>query len=115
VSQGTTPGPGKPGTDFSLPLPELPRKAFQPAPASPPKNPNVPIERPRRPASAAERQQAREVARFVHACATSGQPLLVTLVLIAKHCPGITLDTALTGYVFRSLLTASPTAATTTH
>jgi hypothetical protein len=41
--------------------------------------------------------------------------LLVTLVLIAKHCPGITLDTALTGYVFRSLLTASPTAATTTH
>jgi hypothetical protein len=67
--------------------------------------------RPRRPASAAERQQARAVARFVQAYVAGGggDSSLVTLVLIAKHFPGITLETALAGYVFRSLLAASPT------
>jgi hypothetical protein len=115
VSQATTPGPQETRADSFLPLPKLPRKASPPTLDSLPENPNVPIERPRRPTSAAERQQAREVARFVHACAAGGQPLLVTLALIAKHFPGITLDTTLAGYVFRSLLAPAPTGATTTH
>jgi hypothetical protein len=65
--------------------------------------------RPRRPATAAERRQAREVARFVYARHLADQPLPVTLAIISGAFPEISLDSALTGYVFRSLL-ASPRA-----
>jgi hypothetical protein len=60
--------------------------------------------RPRRMATPAERQQAREVAHFVHARVAEGQPWLVTLALVSGQFPGISLDTALCGYVFRDLL-----------
>jgi hypothetical protein len=58
----------------------------------------------RRMATPAERQQAREVAAFVHAGGLAERPLLVVLALIARCFPDIGLDTALTGYVFRELL-----------
>jgi hypothetical protein len=61
-------------------------------------------DRPRRVATPAERQQAREVARFVHARAAAGQPLVMTLALVAREFPNIRLETALTGWVFRRLL-----------
>jgi hypothetical protein len=68
----------------------------------------VPIDRHRRRrrrmATPSERRQAREVAAFVEARDLSNQPLLVALALVAGRFPDITLDTALAGYVFRSLL-----------
>jgi hypothetical protein len=103
VSQATTPGPEGTEQTLPLPLPEILRKAFPPAPDSPPK-PIIVKSRPRRRASIAERQQAREVARFAHACVDAGHPLLVTLALIAKRFPAVSLDAALAGYVFRALL-----------
>jgi hypothetical protein len=63
-----------------------------------------PRDRSRRRATPAERQQARAVARFVHARAAAGQPLVITLALVARQFPNITLETALLGWVFRKLL-----------
>jgi hypothetical protein len=54
-------------------------------------------------ASAAERAQAREVARFVAAIDEPGDTLCA-LVLISKFFPDIKLETALAGWVFRTLL-----------
>jgi hypothetical protein len=62
--------------------------------------------RPRRAATAAERQQARDVAHFVYARVAEGQSWLVTLALVSARFPDISLDTALCGYVFRDLLVA---------
>jgi hypothetical protein len=62
----------------------------------------------RRMATAEERQQAREVAYFVHARVAAGQSWLVTLALVSARFPNISLDTALCGYVFRDLLVAPP-------
>ena len=59
--------------------------------------------RPRRPATAAERRQSHEVARFVDARNLAGQPLLLTLLLISRAFPEISLNTALCGVVFREL------------
>jgi hypothetical protein len=64
--------------------------------------------RPRRRASAAERQQARDVAHFVHARVAAGQSWLVTLALVSARFPNISLDTALCGYVFRDVLVTPP-------
>jgi hypothetical protein len=58
----------------------------------------------RRRATPAERLQARQVARFVHASNLAGQPLLIVLPLVSRQFPDISLDTALVGYVFRKLL-----------
>ena len=54
--------------------------------------------------NAIERAKAREVARFVMAL---NQPItnwLCALVLVHMTFPGISLETALTGFVFRKLL-----------
>jgi hypothetical protein len=64
--------------------------------------------RPRRPATAAERRQAREVAAFVHVRGLGDQPLLVTMALVSRAFPGIKLDNALVGVVFRKLLITPP-------
>jgi hypothetical protein len=63
----------------------------------------------RRRATATERRQAREVARFVYDRDLVGQPLLITLAIVSGRFPDISLDTALVGYVFRSLLISPPT------
>jgi hypothetical protein len=60
--------------------------------------------RPRRPATAAARHQARQVARFIHTRGLADQPLLITLALVSGRFPSIALDAALIGLVFRELL-----------
>jgi hypothetical protein len=59
---------------------------------------------PRRMASPAERQQAREVAAFVAPRITDGESWLVILACVSRQSPDISLRTALTGYVFHDLL-----------
>ena len=63
--------------------------------------------RPRRMATPAERQQAREVATFVESTGLADRPVLITLTLICKYFPDITLETALVGWVGRRLLLPS--------
>jgi len=60
--------------------------------------------RPRRMATPAERRQAREVAAYVQARGLDEEPLLIALALVAGRFPDIALDTALAGFVFRSVL-----------
>jgi hypothetical protein len=62
----------------------------------------------RRMATPAERMQARAVAHFVRARLAEGASWLETLALVSGEFPGITLDNALCGYVFRDALVAMP-------
>ena len=57
----------------------------------------------KRPASHPERELMRRIARFIVDRALDQQSLLVALVLVSKQFPGVQLDDAIYGYVFRSL------------
>jgi hypothetical protein len=60
----------------------------------------------RPPASPAEREQARAIARYLidNLPAAKRESLFVTLTCVSAHFPGVSLRTALTGCVFRELL-----------
>jgi hypothetical protein len=62
--------------------------------------------RTRPPASPAERALARQVAHFVSARCPPGKHLdaLTALACISGAFPGVTLDTAIVGYLFREML-----------
>jgi hypothetical protein len=64
--------------------------------------------RPRRPATAAERQQARDVAAYVDARGLADEPMLFAMLLVSSEFPDVSLTTAITGYFFCDLLIDPP-------
>jgi hypothetical protein len=64
--------------------------------------------RPRRPpASPAERELVRRIAGFVVANGLDRKPWVVAMTLVNREFPGVRLESALTAFVFRSLLVPS--------
>jgi hypothetical protein len=61
--------------------------------------------RPRRPpASRAERELVRRIARFIIDRGLDHQSWLIAMVLVSKEFPEVKLDSVLCGYVFRNAL-----------
>src|SRR5262245_39292997 len=58
----------------------------------------------RPPASPAERQLVRDIARFITDRRFDEQSWLVAMALVSREFPDVKLDSALMGYVFRSVL-----------
>ena len=56
------------------------------------------------PATPAERELVRRIARFIVERALHQQSWLVAMTLVSKEFPGVRLDAALCGYVFRTML-----------
>jgi hypothetical protein len=76
--------------------------------AAQPNRPTPPRQARPRPATAQDRTEARAVARWVTARDPEPDELLCMLLCVSHAFPGIRLDTALAGCIFRKLLAKQP-------